>query len=220
MKQFTLSIIALSLCICCFAQDYMVQDSTAKVILDRTSKKLGNFSTIVADFELVIHDRAENTTSKNSGKIKIKGEKYYMESPGNQVHFDGTTMWSYVTDINEVTIVEPEEGESDFIENPALIFTFYNRDFKYRLTGEVKVDDNWMYEIDLFPKILDQPYSRIKLFINKKSNMLYMVKTVGKDGIDYTIYIQDPKFNTLLDDSLFTFKPSDYKDIEVVDMRF
>ena len=148
-----------------FAQQPMIQDSAAKVILDRASEKLSKYSTIIADFELQIDDRVDNLHSKSTGSIQIKGIKYYMESSGTQVHFDGTTMWSYFTEFNEVTITEPHSGEGDFVDNPALVFSFNDRDFNYRLTGEVNVDKKWMYEIDLFPKDLDQPYSRIKVHL-------------------------------------------------------
>lgn len=202
------------------AQDYMVQDSAAKVILDRVSEKLANYTSIIADFELIIDNRMEDLHSKSTGSIQVKGDKYYMESMGTAVHFDGKTMWSYISDINEVTITEPEAEDNDFVDNPALIFTFYNRDFKYRLIGEANVDHKWMYEIDLYPKNRNQPYSKFKLFVNKENDMLYMVKAVSKDAIDYTIFIMNTKFNRPLDDKQFTFNPTDYPKIEIIDMRF
>lgn len=203
-----------------FGQEYMLQDSSAKVILDKVSKNLESYSSVIADFELIIDNRMEDLHSKSSGSLQIKGNKYYMESMGTQVYFNGVTMWSYINDINEVTITEPEAGESDFVDNPALIFSFYNRDFKYRLVGEANVDKMWMYEIDLYPKNLNQPYSKFKLFVDKKTNMLYMVKAVSKEAIDYTIFITNTKFNLPINESQFTFNPSDYPKIEVVDMRF
>jgi len=196
------------------------QDPEAKKILDRVSLKVKSASTIQADFELTIENRVENQESSAKGTIRIKGKKYYMESLGTKVYFDGTTMWNYMEDINEVTINNPETTSDDFVENPALIFDFYNSDFKYRLVGEVNMEAGWMYEIDLFPMNLEQPYSRFKILVRRDTDELYMVRAVGKEGIDYTINIRNLKYNQPLNDSMFTFDPAKYKNIEIIDLRF
>ena len=199
---------------------YTQQDPAAKEILERVAKKNKEFASIQADFELIIENRREDQTSVTTGNIKIKGDKYYMESLGSKVYFNGTTLWSYMEDVNEVTISEPDQESDDIIENPIRIFDFYNRDFKYHLVGEVKIDEGWMYEIDLFPNNLEQPYSRFKIFIKRDSDELYMLKAVGKDGIDYIAYLKNMKYNEELSEKEFEFDPSDYKGIEVVDLRF
>jgi outer membrane lipoprotein-sorting protein len=221
MKKTVIHTIILSaMCLGAYAQNKpFAQDSAAKVILDRVTSKLSTYNTIVADFELKIDNRMEDLHTKSTGSITIKGNKYYMESMGTEVYFNGKTMWSFMPDINEVTITEPDSNEGDFVDNPALIFTFYNRDFKYKLVGEAKVDKNWMYEIDLYPKDLNQPYSRFKLFVDKKTDNIYMVKAVSKDAIDYTICILNSTYNSVINDSKFMFDPSNYSGLEIVDMR-
>ncbi len=199
---------------------YGQQDPEAKTILDRASQKLKTYETIEADFSLNIDNRMDNLHSQSSGSIQVKGNKYYMESPGSEVYFDGKTMWSFMEDINEVTITEPSTEDGDFVENPALIFSFYDRDFKYRLIGEAKVDNYWCYEIDLYPNNFNQPYSRFKIFIIKENDAIYMVQAISKDAIDYTIFITNSRFNNPIPDSKFTFLPGNYPDIEIVDMRF
>jgi outer membrane lipoprotein-sorting protein len=196
------------------------QDPAAKEILDRVAEKNKQYISIQANFELIIENRREDQTSVSSGIIKIKGEKYYMESMGTKVFFNGTTIWSYMEDINEVTISEPDQNSDDIIENPVMIFDFYNRDFKYRLVGEAKLDEGWMYEIDLFPNSLQQPYSRFKIYIKRDTEELFMLKAVGKDGIDYVAYLKNMKYNEELSNDYFEFDPSRHKGIEVIDLRF
>jgi len=72
-------------------------------------------------------------------------------------------MWAYASDINEVVITEPDNTNEDFLSNPVKIFTGYNRDFKYLHQGETIVSGVPFHEIDLFPRNLNQPYSRIFL---------------------------------------------------------
>lgn len=215
-KVVSVTLLSGLVCLLSFSQ----QDPKAKEILDRVSKKNKHYTTIQADFELTITNRREDFSSSNVGSIKIKGEKYFMKSAGTDVYFDGTTLWTHMTDINEVSLSEPDKSSGDFIDNPARIFDFYARDFKYKLVGETKLEGGWMYEIDLFPINLEQPYSRFKIFITRDTEELYKVSAIGKDGIDYTAVLKNSVFNASLDDVIFTFSPEEHKGIEVIDLRF
>ena len=72
---------------------------------------------------------------------------------------------------NEVTITEPEIQPGDFMSNPTSFFTSYKNDFKYRYVRETVKNGQACHEIDLFPKNLNQPYSRIKVFVNKQTDL-------------------------------------------------
>jgi outer membrane lipoprotein-sorting protein len=196
------------------------QDPEAKKILDRVSSKNKQYSTIESSFELSIENRREDFSSSSKGNIVIKGVKYYMETPGTKVFYNGETLWTFMEDINEVSISEPDKASGDFMENPTMIFDFYNNDFKYRLVGEVKLNDKWMYEIDLFPSDLDQPYSRFKIYIIKESEEIYRISAIGKDGIDYTATMYNSRYNVPVDDTKFIFDPEKYQGIEIIDLRF
>lgn len=215
-----ITILFILLCLANKLSAQLGQDPEAKKILDRVSAKTKSHSTIQANFELDIDNRQIKKKTKSTGLIKIKGDKYYMESMGTKVYFDGKTMWNYLVDDKEVTITTPDTSEEDFVENPAKIFTFYNHDFKYVLVGESKFDIGWTYEIDLFPKDLSQPYSRFKLFTRKDNDDIYMISAIGKNGINYTVYLKNIKYDETIPDSQFTFDPSKHKKVEVEDMRF
>ena len=202
-----------------FSITYSQQDSEAKTILDQASEKTKSFSTIQVKFDLTIIDRKEKTTSSSQGTLKIKGDMYRMDMDNTIILFDGKTMWTISTDIKEVTINEPDMEDDDFLSNPAKILTWYNRDFKYRYVQQTTIKNIAMHEIDLFPVNLEQPYSRIKVFISVKDLLLHTVTSVGKDGIDYTVNLSDYITDKELDDSIFRFDPQKYKKFELVDMR-
>ena len=202
-----------------FLKTYTQQDSEAKKILDQASERTKSFNTIQVNFNLTINDRKEKTNSSSKGTLKIKGDMYRMDMENTIILFDGKTMWTISTDIKEVTINEPDMEDDDFLSNPAKILTWYNRDFKYRYVQNTTVKDVAMHEIDLFPVNLEQPYSRIKVFISVKDLLLNSVISVGKDGIDYTVNLSDYITNKELDDSIFKFDPQKYKKFEIVDMR-
>ena len=195
------------------------QDPYAGDILDRSAEKIRNLKSIQADFELVIEDRKEDMKSTSQGNVLIKQDKYRLVSGESTVYFDGTTMWTYAADINEVVVTEPDNSDDDFLSNPAKIFTWYSRDFKYRYIGEVTLSGRRFHEIDLYPRNLDQPFSRIKVFISQSAQIPEMISSIGKDGIDYTVNLTNIVTDREVADATFVFDPSTHRKVEIIDMR-
>jgi outer membrane lipoprotein-sorting protein len=119
----------------------------------------------------------------------------------------------------EVTITEPETADDDPMGNPARFFTLYSRDYKYRYVKQTTVNELAYHEIDLFPNNLNQPYSRIKVFVGVKSEMPGIISSIGKDGIDYTFFLKNYVLDKEVADLSFSFDPAKNKKTEVVDMR-
>ena len=174
---------------------------------------------IQADFELVIEDRKEKTKNKSAGNLLIKNDKYKITTSESVVYFNGKTMWTYMIGNKEVTISEPDENNEEFLSNPAKIFESYNRDFKYRYVREITLNGKKYHEIDLFPMNLNQPYSRIKIFISQKNELPEIISSIGKDGVDYTVNLRNLHSDEEISDLVFTFDPAKNKKVEVIDMR-
>jgi outer membrane lipoprotein-sorting protein len=213
-------IVALIIPVYLFSQENQItQDPVAGKILDRMALKTQAMQSMQADFELVIEDRKEKTKNISSGNLLIKKNKYKINSQGSIVYFNGKTMWTYIQDNNEVTITEPDAEPDDFLSNPAAFFTLYKRDFKYRYVQETTINGVGAHEIDLFPKNLNQPYSRIKVFIGSKSDLPLVIKSVGKDGVDYSVTLKNLLLDKETSDDVFTFDAAKFKKVEIVDMR-
>ena len=200
-------------------QEPVTQDPAAKVILDRIAAKAKQMKSIQADFSILVEDKKENTKNTSTGNLLMKKEKYKISTTGSVVYFNGKTMWTHTIDDHEVIITEPGNNEEDFMSNPANIFTLYNKDFKYRYIRETTRNGLKFDEIDLYPKNLDQPYSRIKLLVNRNNDMPEVITSFGKDGVNYTITLTNFQPDREISDTLFTFDPAKNKKVEVVDMR-
>jgi outer membrane lipoprotein-sorting protein len=201
-----------------FSQE-AIQDPEAGKILENVAAKFRTLNSIQTDYELLITDRKENKKNSSSGNLIMKQQKYKLNSQGNLVFFDGKTMWSYVSSNNEVTVTEPSGNSNDFLSNPSSFFASYKEQFKYRFVKETTRNGIQCDEIDLFPKNLDQPYSRVKVYINKLTGLPETIISVGKDGVDYTVTLKNTVLNREFPDSTFVFNPSQFKKVEVVDMR-
>jgi outer membrane lipoprotein-sorting protein len=200
-------------------ENAVLQDPEAAKILDRVASTINSLQSMKADFELLIEDRKEKTKNSSTGNLLLKHNKYKLISEGSTVYFNGTTMWTYVSANNEVTITEPSVNAADFMSNPAGFFTSYKKEFKFRFIREVNKNGILCYEIDLFPKNLNQPYSRIKVFVNKSSDLPAVISSIGKDGVDYTVILKNTVVNQEVPDTAFSFDPAKFKKIEIIDMR-
>jgi len=204
----------------CWSQNNQnTQDPAAGKVLDQVALKFKTMKSLQSDFELVVEDRKENTRNSSAGNLLMKQSKYKLMNEGSTVYFNGTIMWTYVAVNNEVTITEPANQNGDFMSNPSGFFSTYKQDFKYRYVGETNLSGSQCHEIDLFPKDLNQPYSRIKVFVNAQSDMPVKISSIGKDGIDYTVFLRNIRLDQEIADAIFTFDPAKFKKVEVVDMR-
>lgn len=219
MRNILLISIALINTIAFSQETQVIQDPAAGQVLEHVARKMKSLISIQTEFELIIHDRKEGNKNTSTGKLVMKHNKYKLNSEGSIIYFDGKTMWTFVEENNEVTITEPEMTGGSFLNNPSTFFDTYKADFKYRYIGETQNKGITCHEIDLFPKNLNQPFSRIKVFVDIKSDLPQTISSIGKDGVDYTVNLKNLILDQNFPDSEFTFNPAKYKKIEIVDMR-
>lgn len=191
------------------------EDTKAKGILDKLSAKTKSYKTIKADFQFTMINKSEGTNESQTGKIEIKGEKYFLSISGQDVISDGKNMWTILKDAEEVQINEIDEEDEDAI-SPNKIFTLYEKGFKYKYVKE----DKGMHIINLYPKAAaDKSYHRIALYINKVKNEISKLIVYGKDGNTTTYNIKSFTADSTIPDTRFSFNKAKYSSYEIIDLR-
>lgn len=229
-KIFAAAIIMLGTALQTSAQDE-THDPKAKKIMDDVCNKVQSYSTLRGAFDYTMENKTENIKNTYSGYMFIKGTKYKMILPGTEIFSDGTAMWTYQKDANEITINEVNKDEESAL-NPTKMFDIYKKGFKYRLEGEkqvnVKVKENGKvvqkskncYIIDLYPeKPAEKKFHTIKITIIKETMQVASVVYMEKNGTNFTIDITEYSPNVTMADNLFTYVESRYPGAEVNDMR-
>ncbi len=215
MRTFSIAIIIISLTVSSYGQ----QDVKAKAIIHDFSTMAKEYKTIQTDFVFSMIDTRENTHEDYEGTISVKEEKFRINMLDTETYFNGKTIWNFLVEVQEVNITEPDEEDEFFLAAPYKIFSPDENEFKFKFIGETYIDNVPVYEIDLFPRNLDQEYARIRLQINKTNMTLCSVKYFRKDGIHYNIKLSNLKTNLNLPDSYFIFNVEDHPDVEVIDLR-
>jgi outer membrane lipoprotein carrier protein len=193
-------------------------DPKALEILDAMSKKYKAIPAFEANISYTLSNEVEKVNEEFKGKITIKGEKYRLALPEQEVINNGTTVWTYLPEAKEVNI-DNFDPNSDEEVNISKIFEMYKKNFKY-LYLQDKTEGGIVYEeIDLVPEKKDAKFFKIKMMIGKKDKSLSNFTMFDKSGNRYKYSIT--KFNPAVkvDDAFFTFDPKKYPGVEIVDLR-
>lgn len=196
------------------------QDEKAKGILDKVSEKTRSYKTIFADFSFSMENKEMEINEKNEGSIKLKGQKYFVDLPdvGIQIFSDGTTLWNYMKDGNQVTISDIDEESSELMD-PTSLFSIYEKGFESKFVSEKKVGGKAIYQIDLFPDNEEQEVSKITVSIDKETMMIHAATLYGIDGNLYGIKVRKLETDIDFPDTDFVFDASKFDDVEVIDFR-
>lgn len=195
-------------------------DAKAKSILDEVAEKAKTYKTISADFIFSMENEEMEIDEKNEGNIILKGKKYVVELPEVGVHVfsDGTTIWNYMKQGNQVTISTIEDAGSELMD-PSSIFSIYEKGFSSKFIAEKKSGGKIVYQIELFPEEDVYDVSKITIEINKSTMMIQSALLEGTDENIYGIVVTNMETNKDYPDSYFLFEESKYPDVELIDLR-
>ncbi len=191
-------------------------DADAKKVLDAVSAKFKSYSTFQAGFILKIENASGKSLGTKSGNLSMKGTKYKVSIPGQEIFSDGSTQWTFDKSANEVTISKIDPSANSI--TPQKLFTnFYDKDFLYKLNGTVKEGGKTLQEIELTPIDKTRPFHKVLLYIEK--SVIQTTKIFEKTGNRYTYSVNNMKTGTAIPESAFIFDAKKFPGVEVVDLR-
>ena len=186
------------------------KDTRAQAILDKFSRKISGYNSVVADFTFHIENTDAGVKETQEGKLYMKGDKYRVENDDFERRSDGPTVWTLFKYGDEGEVQVTESGEDDEELSPQMLFSIYKKDF-YSVFKQEKVEDGKAVAvIDLTPKNKDIPYFKVRLFFEKATNMLVKARVYEKGGTQFTFLLDNYQTNKSFPDSHFIMKKSDY----------
>ncbi len=189
-------------------------DPAAKKILDAVSAKFKSFKTVVAKFALKIENGAGKNLGSKAGTVYMKGTKYRISVTGQEIFCDGSNVWTFDKSSNEVTISKLDPTNNTI--TPQKLFTnFYDKDFLYKLNGEVK----GVQEVELTPIDKSKAFHKVLVNVNKASQIISSTKVFEKTGNRYTYAVSNMNTKSVIADAQFIFDQKKYPGVEVVDLR-
>ncbi len=189
-------------------------DPKAKEMLDKAAAKFKAYSAAEVNFTLSMENKAEDINETHEGQAWMKGNKYKLNLMDVENYYDGTHIFTYMPEVQEVNIKNPNDDEEEFL-NPTTLFDIHNQGFSQKLMGTT----NGIAYIELYPKE-KKNFEKIGIWLNPATSSIQKVTSFGKDGNNVTITIKNIKqLNPAPSDTFFTFDKDKHPEVEVIDMR-
>ena len=193
------------------------QDPKAGKILDQMSAKYQTLKAYNATFTQTLESPGLKGKENISGDITVSGAKFRLKLSGQEVINNGTTMWTYLKNENEVNIsdADPEAQEM----SPSQIYTMYKKGYKYSYVEQVKDGTDVCDVIELSPESRTADVFKVRLLVRQKDRSIKNWKMFKKNGNRYTFSIKKFLANPPVDATTFVFDKAKYKGVKVVDLR-
>ncbi len=197
-----------------FLNTYFLFSQNDKKALDMLNSMSDNYKKMkgfTSSFTYSMKNLTEDITDSFSGKISVRDDKYVLYIEGQKIINDSKTVWTYLEDLNEVTISDFDPTEQDISINN--VFEVYKEGYKHKFINKV----NGINNVEIYPDDEDKSYYKISFAI-LENNLLSSFTVYDKSNSIF-IYTIDDFLEEDLDNSLFFFDLEKYPDIEVIDFR-
>lgn len=181
--------------------------------LDKAVSKLEASNGTSAAFTLTLFNALNEPVEKQSGTLKLRGDKFYWKTGTMTVWYNGKQQWAYLN--GEVNLTEPTAEEIAAV-NPYILINTYKQNFQVKA---LKAKNNKESISELTPKKKGANIERIVVTIN----------TTTWTPSAFTIYFSDRTHSHIVlskyltgqnfPNSTFVFDPKQYPDAELIDLR-
>lgn len=185
-------------------------DLTANQIIDKCQTKFNTSKGISATYTIV-----GRNISKQSGTIKMQGNKFTISHPSITTWYDGKSQWNYNSDSDEVTISSPSSSEIEMI-NPYAIVKNYKANYTATLS---KSKIKGTYCIVLNAKSTKNQIKKIYLYVKSTDYVPARLDIVSDNNSLSTIVITNYKSGQNFPSSDFVFPSKKYKSATIIDLR-
>ncbi len=214
-RTILLTVCSIALALGVHAQD----DARSKAVMDKLMAKAKTWTSFEADFSSRLQNTKDKLDVKQEGSMKVKGKKFRLVLDKNTIINDGTTLYTYNKDANEVNLSDPADMDQEL--DPSKLFTQYEKGFKSTFVDEKPDAAGAVVQtIKLFPiEPGKKAFHTVVLVVDKAKVEPKSIQVLYKDGNQVTYNLKKFTANPELADALFTFDKAKYPGVEVNDMR-
>ena len=194
-----------------FAAQAVNAQNNAEAIIRLLVNQLKSHKNMEMTFNYQFSPDGQKVDESEKGHAWLQGEAYKVEMSDQQTISDGTTIWTYFVDAEEVMVSNASEGSDN---TPLKVLTSLDESYVATLTG---IDAKGIATVELANPA--GQYKRVTLKINTKKVELKSADIYFEDGNKLVIDVEEMKFDQELGDKFFTFDTKKHPNVDVIDMR-
>lgn len=207
MKKYFLLIISL------LALSINLKAQSAEDVFQSVVDKLKSYDNIEIAFDYNMINTEAGIYETMEGIGYIQGEAYKLKIMGQDIICDGSTMWTYNADAEEVMISEVDK--SDGGGSPLAIINSYYEN----ISAKFIEDSTSTKKIEAKSLLGDENIDKIIITIDAKTLEIKDLHVYDKNKNEFVYDITKFVTNQNLPVDFFTFKEADYPEAEIIDMR-
>lgn len=202
----------LCICLCAFALPVRSQQPDAKGVLERAAAAFKQAGGVRIAFTV------QAPEGSSEGVIRLKGDKFLLETDGVTTWFDGHTQWSYLASSDEVNVSEPTAEELQGI-NPYAWLSLYKQGYNLKLGKADNPQLASLHKVVMTATARKQDLHCVILYVTKETYHPSRVSMAQKGGDTLVIIVDSYQAGEDYPDSLFVFDKKAYPTAEVIDLR-
>ena len=178
----------------------------------RVDAYLKSLKTLTAQFSQVVQDKQGQVTDRASGTLSIsRPDRFrwdYTQPYAQTIVADGTKLWLYDPDLQQVTVRSLEQGLG---ATPAMLLSGSGKVADAFAAGPIETRGDWTW-CRLVPKTRGSDFERVSLAFDAKRELVGM-ELVDKLGQTTTIQFAQLKRDVSVDPKTFVFVPPPGADV-------
>ncbi len=200
-----------------FSQGHQTEfEKKGTELVNTASSKIRAYKSLKIDFTYEMENKTMEINETMSGVIFSQGQKYYMEVGDNVFISDGTTIWNYIDDLEEVQISNAADAEGGL--TPTAILNDFEEHFKATFIKQETYKGKKVDIIDLVPKV-SQAFYKYRIALDSKDQMIVYSIAYDRHGGTFTYNLSNVQINPTIPASKFVFDKNKFPDAYINDLR-
>lgn len=190
-------------------------DANSEAVLAKLRAKVRSFTSYRMDFTAAVESEGSA-----KGTLTVSGQRFAAKVLGQELYYDGMTLWSYTPKQQEVTVERLDPTNPSVLSNPSKLMNINPQDYNHRSLPEVTVGGRKLRVVELTPKAKTPDYAAVTLYIDPGTSLPVRISIYTPSSEKPVELLVDGVHSGIpVSEGTFRFDPKAHKGVEVIDFR-